>query len=197
MEYSGYYGIQQTAKKLDLLNAEEYAVIKNETFAFSGQPLPFPNTALGVGTDWQDSIFQNAPVQSHNISLSGGTSNTRYSLGWGYFNQDGIVGGEKANLERYNARVNLSTDLSEKLTLNSVFLFSNDTRKGLPENGIGSVLYNTINAFPTDPIRTPILSSVLYSRSMPMNPILSVSIHSHKLMEFLLHLRLPFYPVKI
>ena len=155
VEYSGYYGIQQTAKKLDLLNAEEYAVIKNETFAFSGQPLPFPNTALGVGTDWQDSIFQNAPVQSHNISLSGGTSNTRYSLGWGYFNQDGIVGGEKANFERYNARVNLSTDLSEKLTLNSVFLFSNDTRKGLPENGIGSVLYNTINAFPTDPIRTP------------------------------------------
>jgi len=155
LEYNTYFGIQQTSKKLDLLTAEEYAVIKNEMFAFGGQPMPFNNTALGRGTDWQDSVFQNAPVQSHNVSLSGGSSNTRYSLGLGYFEQDGIVGGEKANFRRYNARLNLSTDLSEKLKLNSVFLFSNDFRKGLPENGIGSVLYNTINAFPNEPIRTP------------------------------------------
>lgn len=55
VEYNGYYGVQQTAKKLNLLTAEEYAVIKNEAFAFGGQPLPFNNTALGVGTNWQDS----------------------------------------------------------------------------------------------------------------------------------------------
>ncbi len=155
VEYTAYYGIQQTAKKLDLLNATEYAVIKNEMFVFGGQPAPFPNTNLGEGTNWQDTIFQNAPIQSHNLSLSGGTQNTRYSLGWGYFNQNGIVGGEKAQFTRYNARVNVSTDMSSRLTLNSVFLYSNDDRSGLPENGIGSVLYNTINAFPTDPVVTP------------------------------------------
>ena len=38
---------------------------------------------------------------------------------------------------------------------NSVLLFSNDYRTGLPENGIGSVLYNTINAFPNEDVRTP------------------------------------------
>lgn len=155
VEYSAYYGIQQTARKLDLLNAEEYAVIKNEMFAFGGQPMPYNNTALGVGTNWQDSIFQNAPIKSHNLSMSGGTANTKYSLGLGYFNQDGIVGGPKAQFSRYNARLNLSTDLSTKLKLNSVFLFSNDKRSALPENGIGSVLYNTINAFPNKPIITP------------------------------------------
>jgi TonB-dependent starch-binding outer membrane protein SusC len=155
VEYSAYYGIQQTAKKLDLLNAEEYAVIKNEMFAFGGQAMPFANTNLGVGTNWQDTIFSKAPIKSHNISMSGGTANTRYSLGLGYFNQEGIVGGPKANFSRYNARLNLSTDLSSKLKLNSVFLFSNDNRSALPENGIGSVLYNTINAFPNKPIKTP------------------------------------------
>lgn len=154
VEYNAYYGIQQTAKKLNLLNAQEYAVIKNEMFGNGGQPLPFNNTNLGVGTNWQDSIFQNAPVQSHNFSISGGSQNTRYSIGLGYFIQDGIVGGEKATFSRYNARLNFSTDMSEKLKLNSVFLFSNDVRSGLPENGLGSVLYNTINAFPTSPIRT-------------------------------------------
>lgn len=155
IELNSYYGFQSASRKLDLLNATEYAVIKNEMFAFGGQNMPFNNTALGVGANWQDSVFQNSPVQSHNLSLSGGTANTRYSLGVGYFTQDGIVGGPKAHFSRYNARLNLSTDLSKKLKLNSVFLFSNDYRNTLPENGIGSVLYSTINAFPNEPINTP------------------------------------------
>ncbi len=155
IEYNGYYGLQQTSRKLQLLTAEEYAVIKNEMFGLAGEPLPFPNTSLGIGTNWQDTIFQMAPVQSHNFSMSGGTKSTKYSLGLGYFTQDGIVGGEKSHFARYNARLNISTDLSDKLKLNSVFLFSNDYRNGLPEGGIGSVLYNTINAFPNDPVKTP------------------------------------------
>ena len=155
VEYNAYYGIQQTSRKLDLLNAKEYAVIKNEMFAFGGQPMPFNNTELGVGTNWQDSVFSMAPVSSHNLSMTGGTENTRYSLGLGYFNQDGIVGADKAHFSRYNARLNINTDLSDRWKLNSVFLYSNDYRNALPENGIGSVLYNTINAFPNEPIRTP------------------------------------------
>lgn len=152
--YNGYFGMQQTARRLDLLTAEEYAVIKNEMFAFGGQTMPFNNTNLGVGTNWQDSIFQNSPVQSHNFSMSGGTLNTKYSIGLGYFSQDGIVGGEKAHFSRYNARLNFSTDISSKFRLNSVFLFSNELRNTLPESGIGSVLYNTINAFPNEPVQT-------------------------------------------
>jgi len=154
VEYNGYYGVQQTARKLSLLTAQEYAVIKNEMFGLSGQPLPFNNTDLGVGTNWQDTIFQNAPVQSHNLSISGGSGNTTYSLGVGYFTQDGIVGGDKASFDRYNARINLSTKMSDQLRLNSIFLYTNEFRSGLPENGLGSVLYNTINAFPNEPVRT-------------------------------------------
>ena len=154
-EFGSYYGIQQTAKKLDLLNANEYAVIKNEMFGLAGQPLPFANTNLGVGTNWQDTVFQNAAVESYNLSVSGGTKHTSYSIGGSFYAQDGIVGGEKANFQRYNGRVNLSSSLSKRLRLNSVLLFTNEYRTGLPENGIGSVLYNTINAFPNDPVQTP------------------------------------------
>lgn len=154
IEFSAYRGIQETAKRLDLLTAEEYAVIKNEMFAFGGQEMPFPNTALGVGTNWQDTVFQSAPVESYSLSINGGSGKTRYSLGATYFSQEGIVGGAKSNFSRYNARLNLSTELSSKLKLNSVFLFASDTRSTLAENGIGSVLYNTINAFPNEPIRT-------------------------------------------
>ncbi len=53
-----------------------------------------------------------------------------------------------------NARVNLSTQMSDKLRLTSVFLYTKEQRSTLRENQIGSVLYNTVNAFPTDSVRT-------------------------------------------
>jgi len=175
IEYNGYYGIQETTKKLDLLRADEYAVIKNEMFALGGQAMPFQNTNVGEGTDWQGSVFSRAPVQSHNLSLNGGTFNTRYSIGLGYLNQAGIVGGSKSNFDRYNARLNFSTDLSDKLKLNSVLLFSSEGRKTLPENGIGSVLYNTINAFPTEPVISPMGNySYMEEVSDIINPVAQI-----------------------
>ncbi|MFT6165508.1 MAG: TonB-linked SusC/RagA family outer membrane protein [Vicingaceae bacterium] len=154
VEFSSYYGVQNTARRLDLLNATEYAVLKNEMFGSAGEALPFNNTALGEGTDWQDEVFQSAMIQNYNFSVLGGNKNSTYSAGASYFTQDGIVGGDKSNFERINARLNLGNQLNDKFTLNSVILYTNETRRALPENGIGSVLYNTINAFPNEPVRT-------------------------------------------
>ena len=154
-EVGSYYGMQSTTKKLNLLNAGEYALIKNEMFIRGGGQPIFNNTDLKVGSNWQDSIFQDAPVQSFNIGVTGGGKNSSYSIGGNYFSQDGIVGGEKSNFERYNARVNLVNSLTKKLTLTSVFLYTHEQRSVLAENGIGSVLYNTINAFPTRNIHSP------------------------------------------
>ena len=175
IEYNGYFGLQETSKKLDLLRADEYAVIKNEMFAMGGQAMPFNNVNVGKGTDWQDQVFTRSPVQSHNISLNGGTLATRYSIGLGYFNQDGIVGGAKSHFDRYNARLNFSTDLSDKLKLNSVLLFSSEGRNTLPENGIGSVLYNAINAFPTEPVISPMGNySYMEEVSDIINPVAQI-----------------------
>ena len=153
-EVGSYVGIQETTNSLDLLNAAEYALIKNEMFIRgTGSPI-FNNTDLKMGTNWQDSIFQTAPIESFNFGVTGGNKNSSFSIGGNYFSQDGIVGGNKSSFDRYNARVNLVNSLTEKLTLSSVFLFTHEQRKTLPENGIGSVLYNTINAFPTRDVRT-------------------------------------------
>lgn len=154
IDFSSYFGIQTTSRRLNLLNAQEYAVLKNEQFGTAGEDLPFANTELGDGTDWQDEVFQNAAIRNHNISVSGGSKNTTYSIGGSYFTQDGIVGGDKSNFTRYNARVNMATNLSERVKLSSVLLYTHEDRNALPENGIGSVLYNTINAFPNEPVRS-------------------------------------------
>lgn len=95
MDLNGYYGVQETARQLDLLNAREYAILKNEAFAAGGQPLPFANVALGEGTDWQSAVFQQAPIQEYNMTLTGGSEKTSYSIGGGYFAQEGIVGDPK------------------------------------------------------------------------------------------------------
>ena len=84
-EVGSYYGVQETANRLDLLNAAEYALIKNEMFIRgTGSPI-FNNTDLKMGTNWQDSIFGSAPIESFNMSITGGTKNSSYSIGGNYF----------------------------------------------------------------------------------------------------------------
>jgi len=151
--FDSYYGIQETTKKLRLLNATEYAVLKNEAAAAGGTTLPFNNTQLGTGTDWQDAVFSNAPIQNYNLSAVGGSERTSFSIGASYMNQEGIVGGSKSAFTRYNARLNFKTDLTDKLSFTNTLLYTHENRKGLPENGIGSVLFNAINNSPITPVR--------------------------------------------
>lgn len=171
LDLSGYYGVQETARKLDLLNAREYAILKNEAFAAGGQALPFANVELGEGTNWQDAVFQQAPIQEYNLTMTGGSEKTSYSIGGSYFAQDGIVGGAKANFERYNARINFTTQVAPKLKFSNVLLFTHEESSGLPQGGIGSVLYNTVNAYPTEPIRRNDRYSYLENVSDIINPL--------------------------
>lgn len=171
LDLNGYYGVQETARQLDLLNAKEYAILKNEAFAAGGQALPFANVALGEGTNWQNAAFQQAPIQEYNMTLTGGSEKTSYSIGGGYFAQDGIVGGSKANFERYNARINFTTQVAPKLKFTNVLLFTREESSGLPQGGIGSVLYNTINAYPTEPIRVGDRYSYLENVNDIINPM--------------------------
>jgi TonB-linked SusC/RagA family outer membrane protein len=146
--FDAYYGTQETTRKLKLLNATEYAVIKNEAAAAGGTTIPFNNTNLGAGTDWQDEVFSNAPMRNYNFSAVGGTENTSYSIGASYLDQEGIVGLDKASFTRYNGRINFKTDISKKVTFTNTMLYTNEKRKTLAENGIGSVLFNAINISP-------------------------------------------------
>jgi len=71
VNYNGYVGTQAPEHKLNLLNASEYATIRNEALLAAGQTMPFSNpSALGVGTDWQSVIFNNnAMIQNHEVNV--------------------------------------------------------------------------------------------------------------------------------
>ena len=112
VSYDFSYGWQNPWKKREVLNAREYMIVMNEALANDGQAPRYTAeqvAAAGKGTDWQDEIFNyNAPVENHQFSIQGGNDEGSYFLSFGYYNQEGIVGGNfgKSNYERYSIRAN-------------------------------------------------------------------------------------------
>ncbi len=157
ISYESYYGIQSPWKKLNLLNAREYAVIQNEAYIAAGR-IPraeFSNPdILGEGTDWQDAIFESAPITSHQVGITGGTDRSTYAISGNYFNQDGIIGADKASFERYTVRLNSSHDLKKWLTVGNTLGFTKLRRDALSENNeFNSPLIRAINIDPVTPVR--------------------------------------------
>lgn len=147
------YGIQETTKKLNLLNATEYAVLLNESYAASGSALPYPDiSGLGVGTNWQETLFERAPIMNNDISVSGGTEKFIYSLSASDLRQQGIIGADKTGFRRNTARLSMGGDLYDWLQFNSAIVYTYLNRKSINDFGLGSVLFNAINMPPTHPV---------------------------------------------
>lgn len=152
--FNSFTGIQQTSRKIPMLNATEYGLLANEAFAANGQALPFTDiSALGQGTDWQDEVFKNAMISSADINITKGTEKAAFSFGASYLDQDGIVGRDKSNFNRLTANFSVDADLLKNLKLNSTLIYTNTNSKGLAENVLGSVLFNTLNFGPNLSVR--------------------------------------------
>lgn len=118
VSYAGYGGVQQARTRYDLLDARQYAALRNEAAANLGLPTPYSPAqlaALGAGTDWQRELLRTAAVHEHHLSLSGGHANTRYYVAADYLRQNGVV--LNSWLQRYALRANVEQRLSPKLTL--------------------------------------------------------------------------------
>ena len=139
-------GFQETTKKLNLLNATEYALLLNESYANGGQALPYTNISnLGKGTDWQKEVFKNPLLLSNDFSVSGGSDKINYSFSGSDLKQDGIIGEGKSGFKRNTARFALGADLSDKIKISTNVIYTYLTRKKLNDSGLGSVLFNAIN----------------------------------------------------
>jgi len=150
IQYSGYYGVQNAWRKLDVLNAQEYAIMMNEGAANAGLSPLFTNTSLGEGTDWQEETFtENAPITNHQLTLSGSNDVSKYTAAISYFGQEGIVGGDKSQFERYSARINSEHKLGDRFTFGENFSYSYLTRNAIDANQeFGGVVSNAVNLDP-------------------------------------------------
>lgn len=148
--YNGYTGIQETTRQLPLLNATEYALLLNESYANAGQTLPFNNiSSLGLGTDWQEEVFETTNITSHNLSVSGGSDKISYSLSGSTIKQEGIIAPDKANFRRSTGSITLDAELSDKLNISTKLFYNSTTSRSINAFSLGSVLFNAANIAPT------------------------------------------------
>jgi TonB-linked SusC/RagA family outer membrane protein len=154
LSFDTYVGFQKVARKLDMMNASEYASFSNDAYAAANQP-PFSKFAnpasLGTGTNWQDAIFRTAPIQNYQFSLSGGSDKNQYLISTGYLKQDGTIIGSV--FDRYSLRVNLDNKITSRLKIGNSLTLSRTYNEALPNNDkFGGIVAQAIRRSPTLPI---------------------------------------------
>jgi TonB-linked SusC/RagA family outer membrane protein len=167
VSYNFSFGWQNPWKKKSVLNAHDYMVIMNESYINDGNAPLYTKAqidAAGAGTDWQDETFNyNAPVQNQQVSVEGGTDKLQYFASFGYFSQDGIVGGNtgKSNFDRWSIRTNTAYTVFEdnsRSFLNKVRIgvnagYSRTVSTGIDANSeYGSILGSALAFDPTLPV---------------------------------------------
>jgi TonB-linked SusC/RagA family outer membrane protein len=126
---NSYIGSQEVPQKgrPNVLNGTEYAQFRKEMieddFASRGLvaseadiPVQFRNPAqYGAGTDWYDAALRTAMQNNIDVSIRGGSENTRYSASLGRLEQEGTI--KYTDYKRYSVNFNIESDVSKKLKL--------------------------------------------------------------------------------
>ncbi|MCG8696635.1 MAG: SusC/RagA family TonB-linked outer membrane protein, partial [Bacteroidales bacterium] len=149
LSYSGYLGVSNIRKKLDLVTADEFRTYRTQT----GDPL----LDEGANTDWQDEIFQSSLTRSHNLSIGGGSDKAVYHASLGYLVQDGII--NTTSMEKLNGKLNITHNAFKgrlKLTESLIASRITDSRAPITENegsgAEGDLLLTALSLNPTYPV---------------------------------------------
>jgi TonB-linked SusC/RagA family outer membrane protein len=131
ISYSNYFGLQTPTALPEFLGSVDYMTLLNESQRNVGRPETYTDSMVTIArtgadlnyyanTNWLKEIYkERAAQQSHNISITGGSTNLSYYLSYGYLNQDGLVTGDQFGAKRNNIRLRLNTKLIDRLELDA------------------------------------------------------------------------------
>ena len=152
--FETYYGTQKVRRKYPVFSGAEYAAFLNDVNVNDGRQPAFTQAqidSIGTGVDWQDEIFQSAPIANYQLSMSGGDENTQYAMTAGYFTQDGVV--KNSDFDRYSFRINLDKRVNDRLKVgNSLSINRTNTNQSRTDGSLGSAGLVTIAALQFPPI---------------------------------------------
>lgn len=151
--YDGMFAVQRQTKRLDVMNLREYANYYNDFVdigeATASNYLSDPSI-LGMGTNWQDAIFQTALQHQHQVSAQGGSDKVQYYVSGSYMDQDGTIIG--SSFERFSVRTNLDAQLKKWLKMGLSATWSNtDESLKLADSDAGLINYS-LTTIPSIPI---------------------------------------------
>jgi TonB-linked SusC/RagA family outer membrane protein len=179
VNYDMTLGFSNVLKRFDLLNAEEFVVISNEKFVNAGVAPRAGVNPGGVNTDWQnESLIDNALVQTHNLSFQGGGAKTTFFFSANYSKQQGVV---KTNSNTsYRVRMNLEHELNSfikignNLTVSRQLDFDQNNGSNALSGSIASTLRLLPNVNPYNPLHpTGFNISFPAANSIPVGPNLA------------------------
>jgi TonB-linked SusC/RagA family outer membrane protein len=164
ISFENYYGTQRAQKLYKMMNATQFATYldsvtsQNNRLANTNVALPYTSAqigGLGAGTNWEKAVLRSAPIENHQLSLSGGTPDSRYNLSANYFNQQGII--INSWFKRGSLRFNYDKTISPKfrMGLSSQFAFSSENDALVNTNGgaSGGVMYDALRFNPALPVK--------------------------------------------
>ena len=162
INYTYNIGVSNISKKLDLLNASEWAQFQKDYWGNKGGYTDEQIAALGKGTDWQDAVLRTAVQQSHELSITGGGDKSRYAFSANYTDQDGIL--LNSGFERYNFHTNVEWELQKDLKFGVNATYGRSKQRGLTTT--------EEQVFNSSPYSAGITNSFVYALLMP--PVISV-----------------------
>ncbi|MBQ7877280.1 MAG: TonB-dependent receptor [Bacteroidales bacterium] len=152
--YDGMFAFSQQTRRVDMMNLREYAEYYNDLASIGEiyNPSAYYSdpSLLGVGTNWQDAVFQTALQHSHQISASGGTEKVQYYVSGSYMDQEGTIIG--SNFERFSVRTNLDAQLKKWLKLGVNATFSNTVDDLKLADGEAGIVFSSLTTIPDIPI---------------------------------------------
>ena len=162
IKYNGYYGTTvPTSLPKMVNNTIQFMNLMNEANVNSGQAPSFPDSVINkfesfgdtTNTNWMKVLFNpEARISSHNLTISGGSEETKYFMSLGLLNQNAMVG--NGNFKRYNGRVNLDSKVLSNLTIGTRLTFSRG-EQNMPSDDILNVsVLDAMRATPVQPVFT-------------------------------------------
>ena len=127
--YSGTYGFQTVTKKMDMMDAYDFVMYQIErqpssvdTYLNNLDRTLEDYKRMGQGIDWQDKLFRNAAIHMHNLSMTGGTKQTKYAVSLSMADQKGVI--LNSGYEKYQGRISLTQQLNKnaKVTVNASYM---------------------------------------------------------------------------
>jgi TonB-dependent SusC/RagA subfamily outer membrane receptor len=129
INFNATWGTQNVNTDLNLLNGREWYDIQNEINKTRTKPIDLTKVDPNVNTNWMKEITRAAPVQTYDLSFSGGKTDYKYNLAVGYLNQKGTI--KKTDYERINTKIGFEKNIKKILTVGLNATLSKDTKHNI------------------------------------------------------------------
>lgn len=154
VDYKGSTGFSREFRRMDIMTGPEFAEYKRESRRANNnyddndpnadedifESVELESIEEGTWTDWQDLLFRRGVEHNHQLGVSGGNESARFNVTFGGLQEDGIVPGQ--DYERYNTRINLDVDVSDRFQVGTSTLGTFSTRNGSDLNPFGEATQN-------------------------------------------------------